>query len=195
VTQPLHTSQLIKNLGNTSTAYKPRHKHTHTHPWNTRSQGKTQVAISDTAIHRPQHAKRGGGQNTNIKYTQTPNGTHHHQNPTDINYFVAKWKWRAKTAATCKILLFLKVKVKLSLYFFLTEHHVMKAIWGSGDIAPRTLTSALDAGEWSALRPGRFIPRERAPGTHWKGGWVGPRAVLDAVVKRKFPAPAADKTL
>jgi hypothetical protein len=25
-------------------------------------------------------------------------------------------------------------------------------------------------------------PRERAPGNHWIGGWVGPRAVLDAVV-------------
>jgi hypothetical protein len=49
------------------------------------------------------------------------------------------------------------------------------------------LTSALDGGEWSASRPGRFTPRERAPGTHWIGGRVGPRAVLDAVVKRKIP--------
>jgi hypothetical protein len=31
------------------------------------------------------------------------------------------------------------------------------------------LTSALDGGEWSASRPGRFIPRGRAPGTHWIG--------------------------
>jgi len=44
------------------------------------------------------------------------------------------------------------------------------------------LTSALDGGEWSASRPGRFAPRERVPGTHWLGGWVGPRAVLDAVL-------------
>jgi hypothetical protein len=51
-----------------------------------------------------------------------------------------------------------------------------------------SLTSALDGGEWSALRPGRFTPRERAPGTHWIGGWVGPRAVLYAVVKRKIPS-------
>jgi hypothetical protein len=29
---------------------------------------------------------------------------------------------------------------------------------------------------------------ERAPGTHWIGGWVGPRAVLDPVVKRKIPS-------
>jgi hypothetical protein len=31
-------------------------------------------------------------------------------------------------------------------------------------------------------------PRERAPGTHWIGGWVVPRAVLDAVVNRKIPS-------
>jgi hypothetical protein len=51
-----------------------------------------------------------------------------------------------------------------------------------------SLTSALDGGEWLALRLGRFTPRERAPRTHWIGGWVGPRAVLDAVVKRKIPS-------
>jgi hypothetical protein len=37
--------------------------------------------------------------------------------------------------------------------------------------------------------PRRFTPKERAPSTHWIGGWVGPRAVLDAVVKRKIPNP------
>jgi hypothetical protein len=37
-----------------------------------------------------------------------------------------------------------------------------------------SLTSALDGGEWSASRSGRFTPRERASGTHWIGGWVGP---------------------
>jgi hypothetical protein len=51
-----------------------------------------------------------------------------------------------------------------------------------------SLTSALDGGEWSASRPDRFTPRERSPGTHWIGGWVGPRTVLDAVVKRKIPS-------
>jgi hypothetical protein len=48
-----------------------------------------------------------------------------------------------------------------------------------------SLISALDAGEWSASRLGRFTPREKAPGTHWIGGWVGSRAVLNALVKRK----------
>jgi hypothetical protein len=50
-----------------------------------------------------------------------------------------------------------------------------------------SLTSALIVDEWSTSRSGRFTPRERAPVTHWIGGWVGPRANLDVVVKRKFP--------
>jgi hypothetical protein len=33
---------------------------------------------------------------------------------------------------------------------------------------------------------------ERAPGTHWIGGWVGPRANLDAVVERKIPSPCQE---
>jgi hypothetical protein len=48
------------------------------------------------------------------------------------------------------------------------------------------LTSALAVGEWSASRPGRFTLGERAPGTHWIGGWVDPRAGLDNVKNRKF---------
>jgi hypothetical protein len=48
------------------------------------------------------------------------------------------------------------------------------------------LTSALAEGEWSDSRPGCFTPGERAPGTHWIGGWVDPRAGLDNVEKRKF---------
>jgi hypothetical protein len=45
------------------------------------------------------------------------------------------------------------------------------------------LTSALDGGEWSTSRPGRFTPGERDPGTHWIGGWVGLRAGLDDLEK------------
>jgi hypothetical protein len=47
------------------------------------------------------------------------------------------------------------------------------------------LTSALGGGKWLASWPGRFTPKERAPGTHWIGGWVDVRAGLDAVVKRQ----------
>jgi hypothetical protein len=48
------------------------------------------------------------------------------------------------------------------------------------------LTLALVGGEWSASRPGRFTSEERAPGTHWIGGWVDPRSSLDDVEKRKY---------
>jgi hypothetical protein len=58
-----------------------------------------------------------------------------------------------------------------------------------------SLTSALDGGEWSASRPGRFKARERAPGTHWIWGWVGSRAGLDAAVKRKIPSPSRESNL
>jgi hypothetical protein len=51
-------------------------------------------------------------------------------------------------------------------------------VWGSGGIAPPFLTSALDGGQLSASRLGCFSPGEIAPGTHWIGGWVGPRAGL-----------------
>jgi hypothetical protein len=37
--------------------------------------------------------------------------------------------------------------------------------------------------------PVTLPPKEGEPGTHWIRGWVGPRAVLDAVVKRKIPSP------
>jgi hypothetical protein len=32
--------------------------------------------------------------------------------------------------------------------------------------------------------PGRFTPVEGAPGTHWIGGWVGPKTGLGDVEKR-----------
>jgi hypothetical protein len=43
------------------------------------------------------------------------------------------------------------------------------------------LTSVLVGGEWSASCSDRFTP-----GTHCTGGWVGSRAGLDDVEKRKF---------
>jgi hypothetical protein len=48
------------------------------------------------------------------------------------------------------------------------------------------LTSSLVGGEWSVSRSVRFTPGERAPCTHWIGGWEGPNAGLDDVEKRKF---------
>jgi hypothetical protein len=43
---------------------------------------------------------------------------------------------------------------------------------------------ALDGGEWSASRPG-----ERTTGTHYTGGWVGPRADLDTEATVNFLSP------
>ena len=47
------------------------------------------------------------------------------------------------------------------------------------------LTSSLDGDEWSTSHPCPFNPR-RNPGTHWLGGWVGPRAGLD-IQRRALP--------
>ena len=41
-----------------------------------------------------------------------------------------------------------------------------------------SMTVALEGGEWSAARPGRTLPPQERPGTHFIGGWVGPRAGL-----------------
>jgi hypothetical protein len=54
------------------------------------------------------------------------------------------------------------------------------------------MTMALDGGEWSASHPRCFTPRERAPSTHWIGQWVGPRAGLDEMEKRKIPIHAGN---
>jgi hypothetical protein len=72
----------------------------------------------------------------------------------------------------------------------LIEHHAIKTYWGCGGIAPRIL----DLGtRWRwvvsfTTRP--LYPRERSPGTHLIGSWVGPRAVRKAVVKRKIRSPS-----
>jgi hypothetical protein len=52
------------------------------------------------------------------------------------------------------------------------------------------LTSALDRVEWSASRPG-----ERTPGTHWTGGWVGPRAGPATEISAKILCPCRGQNL
>jgi hypothetical protein len=79
------------------------------------------------------------------------------------------------------------IKVKLSLC--LTKHHSMKTYRGSTDIAPRILDLDTRGGDWSASLSVCFTPSERAPGIHWIRGWLDPRAILGAVVKRKIPSP------
>jgi hypothetical protein len=62
----------------------------------------------------------------------------------------------------------------------------MKAYGGVDVQIQIFLTSALVGGEWSASRPSRFTPKERAPGNHWIGGWVDHRTGLNDMEKRKF---------
>jgi hypothetical protein len=96
--------------------------------------------------------------------------------------------WRSSRVSSVPPGIKVKVKVMLFLCFNWAPRH--EGVFGEWKYSStHSLTSALDGSEWSASRPGRFTPRETAPGTHWIGGWVGPRAVLDAVVKRKIPSP------
>jgi hypothetical protein len=76
-----------------------------------------------------------------------------------------------------------KVKLSLCLTNYALRH---EGVWGSGCVDQHFLTSALAGDERSVSRPGRFTPRERAPGTQCTGDWVDPRAGLDDVEERKF---------
>jgi hypothetical protein len=67
-------------------------------------------------------------------------------------------------------------------------------VWESGGIDPPFLTSALDGGEWPASHPGSLIPGGRTSGTYWIGYWVGPRAGLGSVKKKKSFGLALNRT-
>jgi hypothetical protein len=71
-----------------------------------------------------------------------------------------------------------KVKLSLCLIDKAPRHEDARGSWGT---CPPFSTSAFDWSEWSASRSVRFTPRESGPGTHWIGGWVGPRAGLTKI--------------
>jgi hypothetical protein len=73
-----------------------------------------------------------------------------------------------------------KIKVKVKFSLCLTKHHATKTYWGSGGIASH---------------PGSLIPRERALGNHWKGGWVGPQSRYEpGGEEKKLPTPVSSRT-
>jgi len=69
-----------------------------------------------------------------------------------------------------------------------------ESVFGSGGIVPWIL----DLGtRWRVVSftPRRFNPRERSPGTHWIGGWVGPsEPVWTRWWGEKFPLPSGTRT-
>jgi hypothetical protein len=54
---------------------------------------------------------------------------------------------------------------EVKLFLCLTKHHIIYTYWGMEVYIHAFLISALDGGEWSASRPGRFTPGVRAPST------------------------------
>jgi hypothetical protein len=44
----------------------------------------------------------------------------------------------------------------------------------------------------ASFTPRQIYPRKRARGTHWIGGWIGPRACLEAVEKKKISCPCRE---
>jgi hypothetical protein len=94
---------------------------------------------------------------------------------------------RSQLLPSYTLLIHSKVKVNLSLCFNWAPRQ--ENVFGEWRYSStHSLTSALDGGEWSASRPGRFTSRERDPCTHWIGDWIGLKTVLDSVVKRKIPS-------
>jgi hypothetical protein len=68
--------------------------------------------------------------------------------------------------------------------YYVIMHDDMKAYGG---------VEVRDGNEWSASRPVRFTPGERAPCTLWIGGCAGRRAGLNAVDKGKvIPVEAVE---
>jgi hypothetical protein len=65
-------------------------------------------------------------------------------------------------------------------------------VWGGGRIDAHLLDLALVGSEWSASRPVRSTAGERATGTHWIGGSVGPRAGVGDVENRENSCPYWD---
>jgi hypothetical protein len=65
----------------------------------------------------------------------------------------------------------------------------MKTYWGSGGIAPLILDLGTRWRWVVSFTPRPPCPQGKIPCYPRIGGWVGPRAVLDAVVKRKIPSP------
>jgi hypothetical protein len=118
--------------------------------------------------------------------TPTPTPTITCSNPINLQIAACE-KW---ARVLYKAYLFHKVeqKVKLSLRL----HYAMKTYSGGG-IAPPFLTSALDGGEWSASRPGRFTPGKQSPPPYLLGRRLsGPQGRFARWGEKNLQLPGID---
>jgi hypothetical protein len=76
-----------------------------------------------------------------------------------------------------------KVKLSLCLTNQAQRH---EGVWGSGYINPRVLDLGTSWRWVVSFTPRPLYRGERAPDTHWIGGWVDPRVGLDEIEKWKF---------
>jgi hypothetical protein len=84
-----------------------------------------------------------------------------------------------------------KGKGKLPVLYSAPCHEDVLGSWRYS--STHSLMSVVDGGEWSGTCPSCFTPRERAPSTHWIGGWMGSRAGLDMVSeKNSQPLPGIE---
>jgi hypothetical protein len=66
----------------------------------------------------------------------------------------------------------------------------MKPLVGTGGIAPTHACPGHQMGvSGQRHAPAALYPRERNPGTHCTGGWVGPRTGLDTETRGKILSP------
>jgi hypothetical protein len=78
---------------------------------------------------------------------------------------------------------------------FLIKNHPIKTYWGEEVYLHVFLTSALNDGEWSTSRPGRFTPGIKTSRYLLTGGCMGHTAGLGGVARRKkIPTLAGNLT-
>jgi hypothetical protein len=81
---------------------------------------------------------------------------------------------------------------KVVAVFFQQSTKLWRSIWETELYLHAFLASTLDEGEWSASRPSGFTPKERAPGNHWIGGWMGPEPVWARWWREFQPLPGLE---
>lgn len=71
---------------------------------------------------------------------------------------------------------------------YLSNMDVMRGedVWGTGGVASLFSSSELSVDKWLTQRPDQLTSGKEPHNTHWVGEYVGPKATLNAVDKRKI---------